>query len=288
MEVKERHFPYPIIAKWSDDIQYQAESSLVPTINKEKDSYVLAYRVAINNPTIMNLIRSNKATLVMHIECTNSLYRKLFPLPLNGSDIFEGEVIISADEIYGKADATIMVIATDTISNYTPEGIHADYDGVACELQKGDYIAAIETYKIPLRQEYDLLKKISTIIVFNRDDKRKKGPIQVDFYDDKLVAKLPIKLHDTYQELKDYKNCTAILTSMLVVPVLMEGLSHIKELWSERGSRSERWFNLLCQKLDDMKCDMGNASPIEVAQEILDLPYERSSTELKLMLGQEI
>jgi hypothetical protein len=287
MEIKERHFPYPIMASWSDDVQYCADSDMKPMIDKNTNEYILNYRITVSNTTMLAFLRDGRGKFLMHIECTNALYRKLFSLnpPSVNSDTIQGEIRISADEIYGSTDATILLIANNDISIYVPEGIHPDYEGISCSLKKGDFIAVIGTYKIPLRQEYDRLKQISTIISFNRDDKRDTGPIMVDFNEDKLIALLPKKLHESYIELKDNRESTNILTSMLVVPVLMEGLAYIKDLWERRGSQNEKWFNLLCKKLDDMKCDMSKASAMEVAQKILDMPYERASKELKDLLG---
>jgi hypothetical protein len=290
MEIKKRQFPYPIMARWSDDIQYCAESILKPTIDKATNAYIFEYNITIKNNTMLELLRIGKGKLFMHIECSNALYRKIFPLniPIANTDTAQGKVTISANEIHGSADVTIVLISNDDITNYKPEGIHPDYEGISCSLKKGDFVAVIETYKVPLRQDYDLLKQISTIIVFKRDEDRETGTITIDFSEDKLIATLPKKLHDSYYELKDNGVITSILTSMLVVPVLMEGLNHIKELWQDKGSQTQKWFNLLCKKLDDMKCDMSNASPIEVAQKILDMPYERATKELKELLGQTI
>lgn len=290
MEVKERHFPYPIMASWSDDIQFCADTDLKPAIDKKENVYILNYSVTLKNATMLEMLRDGRGILILHIECSNALYRKLNVLdfPVTESDSIQGEIKISGNEICGNTDATLLLVANQDIPSYSPEGLHADYSGITCSLKKGDFIAVLGTYKIPLLQDYDLLRQISTIIVFNRDEERESGPIKMDFNEDKLVAMLPKKLHESYLALKDSKECTGILTSMLVLPALMEGLDHIKALWDKRGSQSEKWFHLLCKKLDDMKCDMSISSPIEIAQQILDMPYERASKELKNLLGQTI
>lgn len=290
MEVKERHFPYPIMASWSDDIQFCAETEFTSVVDKKENTYILSYKVVIKNATMLELLRDGRASIVLHLECTNALYRKLhsLSLPAVNSDTVQGEIKISGNEIHGSTDAVLLLIANQDISDYVPEGLHSDYSGISCSLKKGDFIAILGTYKVPLRQDYDLLKQISTIIVFNRDESRDIGPVAIDFSEDKLIAMLPKKLHEGYLAIKDNKECTGILTSMLVLPILMGGLEHIKELWTSRGSQSEKWFVLLCQKLDDMNCDMSNSSPIEIAQKILDMPYDRANKELKALLGQII
>lgn len=288
MQIKERHFPYPVMAPWSDDLSFNAKHSLEASVDQHNNKYILSYSVTIGNQTIQQLLSEKKALLVMHIECSNTLFRMPFELDsLNDSGNSKGELELSADEILGNTEASILIIAKENIINYHPDGLHLDYQEISCELVKGDVIAALATYKFTLFQDYDRLKQLSSIITFKKDEKNKTGPITIDFNSDKLIAMLPSKLHDQYLELKDNKSCSSILTSMLVTPVLTEGLTEILKQSENKGGIPEKWFNILWQKLEDMKIDLNNTSPFEAAQIILDLPYGRSSKELKHLSGVE-
>lgn len=288
MQIKERHFPYPVMAPWSDDLIFNADCSLEPSVDQHNNRYILSYSVTIGNQTIQQLLSEKKALLVMHVECSNTLFRSPFELDvLNDRGNSKGELELSADDIFGSTEASILVISKENITNYQPDGLHLDYQGISCELVKGDIIAALATYKFTLFQDYDRLKQLSSIITFKKDEENKTGPITIDFNSDKLIAMLPSKLHDQYLELKDNKSCSSILTSMLVIPVLTEGLTEILNNWDNKGSISEKWFNILWQKLEDMKIDLKSTSPFVAAQTILDLPYGRSSEELKHLSGVE-
>jgi len=284
MEIKPRNFPHPIMAPWSDDVQpYNIKCQF--TAAHDKKNYYFNYEIVSENKYILELLRSGHAQFVIHIECGRTFYRQIvnviWPKDTNVSSV-TGKIDISARELIGYTEVSFLICADRDISNYLPDGTHADYENQKFRIEKGCFIAVCGTYKCDCMQDYDALQKISSIIKFIKDSNREEGPMTIELFDkDKLIGKLPVKLHNQYFDLKDRKCYTNILSAMLVIPVLMEGLACMKysaDPASEYGDY--KWFRVLAKRLEDISYNIQTGSTLEAAQHILEMPYDRANREI--------
>ncbi len=283
MEIKPRSFPHPIIAPWSDDVQpYNLNCQL--KADHDKENYYFNYEITSENEYILALLRSGHAQFIIHIECGRTFYRQtvnlIWPKDANKSSA-TGGIDISAKELVGHTEVSFFICADRDISNYLPDGVHADYENQKFRIENGSFIAICGTYKCNCRQDYDTLQKISSIISFKKDNDREEGPMIVELFSDKLIGKLPVKLHNQYFDLKDRKGYTNILSAMLVIPILMEGLACMKQSTDPVSEYGEhKWFRVLAKKLEDINYDIQTGSTLEAAQRILEMPYDRAGKEL--------
>lgn len=283
MEIKPRSFPHPVIAQWSDDVQpYNLNCHL--GAEHDKENYYFKYEITLENEYILALLKSGHARFIIHIECGRTFYRHtvniIWPEDANKSSV-TGEIDISAKELVGHTEASFFICADRDISNYLPDGAHTDYEDQTFRLENGDFIAICGTYKCNCKQDYDTLQKISSIIIFKKDSDREEGPMTVELFSDKLIGKLPVKLHNQYLDLKDRKGNTNILAATLVIPVLMEGLACMKQSEDPESEYGDhKWFRVLAKKLKDINYDIRTGNTLEAAQIILEMPYDRAGKEL--------
>jgi len=284
MEIKPRSFPHPIIAPWSDDVQpYNLNCQF--KADHDKENYYFNYEITSENKYILTLLRSGHAQFVIHIECGRTFYRQTvnvtWPKDANKSSV-TGKIDISAKELIGLTEVSFFICADRDISNYLPDGAHADYENQKFRIENGSFIAICGTYKCNCRQDYDTLQKISSIISFKKDSEREEGPMRVELFSDKLIGKLPVKLHNQYLDLKDRKDNTNILSATLVIPILMEGLACMKDTGGSVSDYGDyRWFRVLAKKLKDISYDIQTGSALEAAQLVLEMPYDRAGKELE-------
>jgi hypothetical protein len=286
MEIKPRNFPHPIIAPWSDDVQpYKLDCQL--EVNNDKENYNFNFDITSDNEYVLGLLRSGNARFIIHIECGRTFYRHsinvIWPEDTNKNKV-SGKIDISAKELVGHTEISFFICADKDISDYLPDGVHADYENRKFKLESGTFIALCKTFKCNCRQDYDALQKISSIISFRKDSERNDGPIKVELFNNKLIGKLPIKLHNKYCELKDRKRYTNILSATLVMPVLMEGLSYMKQSEDPESDYGDyKWFRVIAKKLKDINYDIRSGSALEAAQNILEMPYDRAANELEIL-----
>ncbi len=287
MEIKSRNFPHPIMAPWSDDVQpYNLSCQLSSDYNKE--NYYFNYDIISDNKYILNLLKDGHARFVIHVECGRTFYRRIINVIWpNAQNKVSGKIDISATELVGHTEVSFFICADRDISNYLPAGVHTDYENQAFQLKNGDFIVICGTFKCNCRQDYDTLQKISSIVSFVKDTERKEGPMTVEFFKNKLIGKLPSKLHKQYLSMKDRKGNANILSASLVVPVLMEGLACIKKEDAENDYGDYRWFRVIVKKLRDIKYDIKNGNTLEAAQLILEMPYDRVAKELENIVSSD-
>jgi hypothetical protein len=282
MKIVDKNYPYPVMDRRRDDI---APFGLNWNINvrNDKTNYYFDYSFTLQNETVEKLMTEDKACFVLHIECSSTFYRKAFKI--GTKEGFEGTITIHGDNLIGRVDISIFVCADSQIAEYAPEGMHTDYEGFHFELAKGDFVAVGDTHSQSFFKEYDPIKKVSSIIEFIKDDDNKTGPITVEFNANKIRALVPQKLYVSYLELKEDPCKANTISTMLVLPVLMEGLQFLKDnLQREEedisGLRSLRWFRSVEKKLEDIQFNIRENSAYIAAQKLLEMPYERASKEL--------
>jgi hypothetical protein len=280
-----RSFPYPVMTGWTDDIAEHDFNILYGEMRFDKFYYYLPYTVSIGNCAIASLIESGDAGFALHVECRGTFYRQLHWLE-SQEDILS----LSADELEGRVEVNIIVCAKKIITGYQPDGLHEDYTGIPLILNPGDYLAIGQPVQFDANKNFDPIEKISSIIAFAPDEERDDGEIIVDISGDKLLALVPKKLHEKYDLLKQSlgAEAPAVLSSLLVLPVLMEGCRYISDIMSGKGEPGEdhtdlRWARVLETRCRRLGIDLANEDSIVVAQKILANPYSRTCNELKML-----
>lgn len=73
MEIKSRLYPYPVLSYYSDDY---LNSNFDTVINPVRDGYNirLDFLTEVNNSGISDLLETNKAKIVYHLECPQTGY----------------------------------------------------------------------------------------------------------------------------------------------------------------------------------------------------------------------
>lgn len=288
MKIKPKAYPHPVLSEFSDDIS----SAITCDIKHSQDklNFYFNYEFSIDNQTIVEMIRARKADIVFHIECGKTFFRQIYRADAcNFADgKFIGKVELPAYKINGNTAVSVFVCASSSISDYKPEMMHADYGNCCFNIENGDFAAVEKTRDFPLFQDYDPIVKAESIISFQRDTEKESGNISLDFESDKIVARLPKDMHQIYIDLSGNKTLEDPVVSILAVPVLMDGLSLIRELiMSESGAdiatyRERRWFRSLEKKLLDLQVDIKTEdSMFTAAQKILENPCIRAGRSLQ-------
>lgn len=284
MKIKHKNYPHPVLAPFSDDIQNSPMYSNVE-IKWDKSYYYLEFEFSLFNDVIAEFIKSEKANILLHVECGKTFYRKVHKI--EAKQFIDNEVsdtiTIPASCIKDTTEVSVFVCSSSEIAKYMPEGLHPDYGESSFVIENGDFVAVWKTYRFDLYQDYDPIKKTDSIISFQRDDDRDTGEIKVLVNTDKLTAFMPRDMHQLYSDLSADRTKEDVLMAMLGVPVLMEGLAYIKENTLEdegmnlSSCRRHRWFRSLEKKLLDLSIDIKSQDNMfVVAQKIFENPCKKA------------
>jgi len=75
MKLSQRSYPHPVVGN-ADDVQDAAYQATVE-MTTDKENIYLDAKTLCSSSTLNKLIKSGGATFVVHVECSNTLYRRL-------------------------------------------------------------------------------------------------------------------------------------------------------------------------------------------------------------------
>jgi len=278
MKVKERHFPYPVLADFSDDFNKSSyETDIDYTINR--DQFVLNVKHALNNEELAKMIEDGKAEYATHIECPKTQKRLL-----NTSNIQHQEVILDAADIENKIEVCTFVIATMSLSNYTNSDFDVDYEGYVFNLNKGDILAIGHDYNISVEKEQK--NDAESIIQFVKSKESKKT-FDIEYESNKILVKLDEEQYALYNSLAADEELLPVLYSLIGVPVITSALqvigNEIQNIDSGNTIYSDyRWFRVLEEKISSLGEDpynesiYGEVESLELTQRLLENPLSSS------------
>jgi hypothetical protein len=256
MRLTNRSYPHPVVGNRDDvpDAAFQAALEMT----SDKEAIYLEAVVNCSSKTINDLIKKKDANFVMHVECSNTLYRRVF-------EFHEGtyRAQIPADNLNDAVEVNVFARAARSISGYRVDAAHSDYGTVAFEVEKGDILAVGEGQVFYLDAPFDALSPIGSIMEI-------AGP--------KILILLSKKDFAEYKLLKTMDGMSVALTTTIVLPVLIEAI-HVVQA---EGDDDLRWVRALKRRLEDMQLKLDDEA-LELAQKILELPVKRTFASARML-----
>lgn len=282
MEIKDRAFPYPVLAPNSNDFT-SGEIGLVETSGEvAPERYLIRFRFELTHPSIKHLIESGAAAPAVVIECRQNFYRRRHVVSLGPN-----EIKIPSDELRGLVQVTPLVSAVSELADYRPTFLNPDYNGADIRVPRHAILAYGDNFEFIAEPKSDRLRKISSIMrVFQKDDLGER--INVNTGGDRIHVEVSPDLFRIYQSVAASRQGSSILASMLVLPVLVDVFHRInggdQEEWG-----SFRWFQIIQARLRElgMPSDAPDFEPMNAAQALLDSPFSRGIRELVERLDLE-
>ena len=112
MLIRNKYFPYPVIAAGNDSY---ATATFTSDVDFEKNGYhiKLILKASTNNDGINELIKAKKASIVHHIECVQTCYRHAVI-----TDDEETTFQIHQSKLNGAVQISTVIVANEDIKGY--------------------------------------------------------------------------------------------------------------------------------------------------------------------------
>lgn len=277
MKLQADLFPYPVLSKELDDY---VDSAFKVGIEKKilsPTQVEVRFEFNVTNKVIQNLLYEGKAVFAVHLEGIGSSYRELITAPIRENTI---TVILSADEVNSKIEMNKMIIANEVIENYSNPKFNSLYYGedfTVPKMDKGEIIAfdnmSIMKLDFDNREGHNYQ---SMIRVAAKDDYFMTVDIDGEF----ILVNLPTKAYEIYvnlsQNRKEYEQ-------LFLVTVIQPALVYvIEKIQSNEVEEGLKWFDSLSQLLQQIGYDeqaLYNTDSLKIAQQLLDMPVEKSFVE---------
>lgn len=276
MEIRNRLFPYPVLCMENDDYVNCSFNIQIKQTEELKD-IILQFNVELNNNDLLELIRKGEAEYLIHIECSNTSFRKVVR---NAGNSFTYR--IPKTKVNKEVYLVGMVIARKTITNFYSSNFNEDYDEPV-DFEKGSILAYRNLPRIIVLKNYEELASDDAFftIVCKNNGQDIDEPVTFDINGNKIKIFVDDSIYNEYVKFHTNPVMNPLMISMLVMPAL----TYVIEVMRNEGI--ENYISCYWYQKIKKSCELqgkrfvediieGDATSIEIAQEMLQLPLGKA------------
>jgi hypothetical protein len=274
MRLSARSYPHPVLGN-RDDVQ-DAGFQATLEMTADKQSVYIAADIACSCAVLNDILSAGDASLVMHVECSNTLFRRAYEFRETSH-----RISIPADNLNEVVEVNVFMRAVNRIPAYRIPEAHPDYGDATFDVRRGDILAVAEGHVFHIESSFDSLSRIGSIMQINESPKDGDIPMEPDFEHDKIVIFLSKSDFADYKLLKLQEGVAGPLTTTIVLPVLIEALHTLMEE-NEGIDDNRRWVRALTRRIESL--NLGNETqPLILAQKLLELPVKRALSSSRMI-----
>lgn len=286
MEIRNRLFPYPVLCMENDDYIGSTFDVQFSQTEELKD-IVLQFEVELDNDELLDLIRQGKADYLVHIECSNTSFRKVLR---NEGKKFEYR--LPKAKVNKEVFLVGMVVAKQTVTIFYSSAFNEDYDEPV-DFEKGFILAYRNLPRIVVLKNYEELASDDAFfsIVCKNNGQDIDEPVTFDLNGDKIKIYVSEQIYNEYVKFHTNPVMKPLMISMLVMPALTYVIEEVRNndietyiacYWYQRIKKSCE----LQGKRFEEDIIYGDATSIEIAQEMLQLPIGKAFRNLSVVVEE--
>lgn len=247
-----KNYPYPVLIKGFDDYKEECHFNVVLTNKEVLESYIdLSFKFDLVSQFLRDLLSSNRACIVCQVVCRNTLYRKKFIYDNSNEEL---KIRVFKNDVKNKISFNFFVSSCTNLKDVTSTDFNSEYfEGVNCSFEKNDRMAVGEIFDIYI-DDFDTLRPLSSIVTIKKAESDKPF-VTVDCNSPKIIIWLNEETFNQYSNLKGNGDLKIYLSSIIVIPALVEALSIYKN--DEQEYSEYRWYRRITKFLEesDLKID---------------------------------
>jgi len=194
MKLSKRSFPFPVLGNGDDVLDAALQSVL--EISSDQDNYYIDVSINCSSKTINGLIAKKHASFSVHLECSNTVFRKSVSFYEN-----KKRIAIPHFQLNDAVEVNVFVCAQKSIPDYRVDGAHEDYGDASFSIQEGDMLAIGGGLIFYAEPQNDSMKNIASIIQIQVSTKEGDRPMEIDLNGDKISVTLSKNDFESYNPL---------------------------------------------------------------------------------------
>ena len=214
MKLSSRSYPHPVVGN-RDDVPGAAFQAALE-MSSDQETIYLDATVICSSKTINDLLKKKDASLVLHVECSNTMFRRAFEF---AQSKFRAQ--IPTDNLNDSVEVNVFAKANKSISGYKVDLAHADYGSLAFDVEKGNILAIGEGQVFYIDSNFDALSPIGSIMEIHEAHQEGDLPMRVDYSGAKIQIVLSKKDFADYKLMKTMDGVSVALTTAIVLPVCL-------------------------------------------------------------------
>ena len=178
--------------------------------------------IEINNENIKRMIKENQLGVGLIIECSATVYRKMFEITTEPQTIK-----IPIGDLRDKVEISCYIYAKTDLENFNDNDFLDDYNGYSFKIDKNDIVAIDDGYTTVIDYDESIDKKVSSIFQIIRD--KSANSMVIEKKAKKIVISLPEEEFTYYDNLRKNDNFQNIFFSMIAIPALTYCLKEFQD-----------------------------------------------------------
>ena len=269
MKLSQRSYPHPVVGNSDDVVDAAFQATLEASLDKE--NIYIDSNIICSSATINDLLKSGAARFIVHVECSNTMFRKAFEF-----DKTTNRISISRDNVNDDVEVNTFVRATRDLANYEVQGAHPDYASAKFYVKTGDILAVGEGRVFTIENNFESTSRVGSIMQIRESVEDGDLPMSFNPNGDKILITLSKPDFSIYKILKSHESLSGPLTTSIVLPVLLEALHIIASASDSQGDDDpRRWVRVLTRRIKALELDKEDDLLI-LAQRLLELPIKRA------------
>lgn len=251
MIFKDKHFPYPIIK--SNEGDFTNSIFKIKNINNNYDNYNIEFE--LTNDDIYNLIINNKASLVLHLEESETMYRTTYKF-----NTLKYNFTIPNEKVRRRVELSAFIVMNENINDFYSSDLDLIYNDINISYEKHNIIGYSDSKIIKINKETDDIKNVRSIFSLI-SDKNIKDIYEVSLMTNSIVIKMNEQDYKNYAFLVNRFNQNEskgniILLTILIMPSFVQVLNQIHK--NTDDYRSYNWFDSLIKAFEKKDVDILN------------------------------
>ena len=202
MKLSQRAFPHPVVGNADNVVDVAFQSPI--EVTQDSANYYLKVHVQCSSKTIAQLIKTGSAAYLLHVECSNTLYRNVFEF-----GVAEEEIAISSDQLNSTVEVNLFVVAKKDMPKYKVDQAHPDYGNATFSVAAGEILAIGEPYTFEADIDFDALRSVGSIMQIRELPGPDDSEMRFDFNSDKISVMLSPHDFNIYKTIKLNKMLSA-------------------------------------------------------------------------------
>lgn len=274
MKLKNRCYTHPVL---SDDSDYYSESKFSSDVDLINQGFNIKFifNTHLKNDEIASYIKHDIVKIVHHIECPKTSYRNAFV-----TSKMQDETSIPIGMVDDRVEVVSYLVADKTIDAYSNDDFSDDYRGYSFYIPRGCIMAVGNGFKFQITKTHDELKNAASIFSIIPVHDEKLNSMQYYLGDNKILIKLPKKLHTMYSGFSRNMDIQPLMHSMIIIPGLIYVLQILQQEKDNLAQyENRRWFRGLRKACKNQSVDIYSLQDEDVpalAQKLLDNPLGRA------------
>jgi len=249
MKINEnRLFPYPVLRESNNNFIH-SKFKVNAKYGVLKSGYEVEINTFLENENLVRLIKEKKVSIVLHLECSKTKYRKIEKLNFGIT-----KINIKTEFLEGKLELMGLLISKEKIEDYFSKDFHLNYEDKSFKIEKGSILGISEIPSIIIENKKEEYSSIPSIFNVTSNNEIRYMELKLD--NERIIIILPLEIYKLRNTHKNSLHSRNIVNSMILLPALMGTLYNLLDKEYKELYGNKRWFRVINSKLSKLNISL--------------------------------